>query len=68
MGISLLPSNGLVIVLVAVVIFSSVIIALLRRGVSGPKGKNKRALLCGPCGAGKTRLVRGVLLENSLVV
>ncbi len=58
MDISLPPSNEFVITLVAVVIFSSVIIALLCRGVSGPKGKIKRVLLAGPCGAGKTRLVR----------
>eukprot|EP01084_Bolivina_argentea_P164383 285780_1 len=57
MDISLPPSNELVIMLVAVVIFSSVIISLLCRGVSGPKGKIKRVLLSGPCGAGKTRLL-----------
>ncbi len=59
MDISLPSSNELVLTLVAVIIISSVVIALLCRGVSGrSKGRLKRVLLAGPSGAGKTRLVR----------
>ncbi len=58
MDIFLPPSNKLVLTLVAVVILSSVIIALLCRCVSRSKSRLKRVLIAGPCGAGKTRLVR----------